>query len=193
MIRPLDLISPQYRDEQKKLHAHPRGFGGKGRKWTETVLWLVDYFGASSVLDYGCGQGSLATSLKAANRKGLRVEEYDPAIPGKDDSLTLLFADLVVCTDVLEHVEPDRLETVLAHLRLLARKAVFVVVNLHATDKTLSDGSNAHLLVKPMLWWQDRVQEAGFAFCDVPGMPMAQALTDRPEKQAKCWVAVLQP
>ncbi len=190
MIAPLDLISPAYREEQKILHARPEGYGGKGRKWAKTVEVLARVMGATSVLDYGCGQGSMAVALRAVGVPGLRVDEYDPAIPGKDR--LPVFADLVVCTDVLEHIEPDCLDTVLAHLNLLARKAIFLVVNLRETNKQLTDGRNAHLIIETAEWWQARLASAGLRASALPdAVPTATALVDRPEKQDKCWVALV--
>ncbi len=92
------------------------------------------------------------------------MREYDPAIEGKDGRP--VFADLVVCTDVLEHIEPDRLDNVLTHLRTLARRAVFVVINTQPSNKTLTDGRNAHLIVEPAVWWYERLQVAAFTVTD---------------------------
>lgn len=183
---PDDVISPDYVQMQRQLHARPNGYGGKGAKWAGTVLWLADQVRAASVLDYGCGQGSLARAL-AGSRVVCR--EYDPAIAGKDGRPA--FADLVVCTDVLEHIEPARLSAVLAHLASLARRAIFLVVNLRPANKTLADGRNAHLIQESPTWWAARVTDAGMRLLDLPGMPLAASLNA--EKQAKCWVAVVAP
>ena len=181
MIRQIDLISPRYLELQKALHAEP--YGEHGDKWGKTVEMLIRHHMATSVLDYGCGEGSLKRKLSGRNNTGLRVDEYDPAIPGKD--APPLFADLVVCTDVLEHVEPDRLENVLAHLRMLARKAVFLVVATVPTAKVLADGRNAHLIVRPAKWWRKRVQKAGFTLVRPPVVAR--------QKETHEWVTVLLP
>ncbi len=156
----LDLISPAYRAEQAVLHAATRGYGGKGDKWADAVLELAQRYDCGSVLDYGCGQGALARAILAREDRRLLVREYDPAIEGKDGRPS--FADLAVCTDVLEHVEPDRLMTVLAHLQSLARRAVFVVINTQPSNKTLTEGRNAHLIVESSAWWCERLIAAGF-------------------------------
>lgn len=178
------LITPAYREEQRQLHAAPRGYGQRGSKWADVVLFLIKEYEAWSVLDYGCGQGSLKTTLLTrAEPIGVRIDEYDPAITGKDGIPS--FADLVNCTDVLEHVEPECLDEVLRHLRLLARKAVFVVISTCETAKTLSDGRNAHLTVQPGEWWRAKVEAAGFTV--LPPPPCAR---DRSDKE---WTAVLLP
>lgn len=115
--------------------------------------------GAERVLDYGCGQGTLRTALKA---QGFApdVMEYDPAIKGKDGLPKP--AELVACTDVLEHVEPEKLPAVLAHLRRLTLKAAFLLIATRKANKTLPDRRNAHLIVRPADWWTAQVEAAGF-------------------------------
>lgn len=151
-----DLISPEYLTEQVRLHAAPRGYGGRGSKWATVVLELIREFGMTSVLDYGCGQGSLLRELVASGHligTDVGLSEYDPAIPGKDTPPTER-ADLVVCTDVLEHIESDRIHAVMTHLASLTGRAIFVVVSLVPTEKKLSDGRQAHILLRSVDWWK---------------------------------------
>lgn len=175
------MITPAYLETQKALHATPRGYGGKGDKWADAVVGLIDRFDAKSVLDYGCGQGSL---IKAVRQKtqGVELREYDPAIPGKDGQPAC--ADLVVCTDVLEHIEPVYLCAVIDHLKSLAREALFVVIATRPSNKTLTDGRNAHLIVQTAEWWEQTFVWEGFAVQpDPPMSPLA--------KPSREWVAVL--
>jgi hypothetical protein len=61
--------------------------------------------------------------------------------------------DLVVCSDVLEHIEPDCLGDVLRHLYDLTKKALFVDVACRPAKKVLADGRNAHLIQRdPSAW-----------------------------------------
>ncbi len=189
MIERHELISPGYLEQQRLLHCAPNGYGGKGAKWADAVVSLLEEFGATSVLDYGCGQGGLARELRSRQLAGLRIAEYDPAIKGKDSAPT--FADLLTCTDVLEHCEPARLGTVLAHLKLLARKAVFLVVALDESNKLLSDGRNAHLILESPEWWRNRVTAAEFNVREADDRLVPSHYT--PEKRAKRWIAVLEP
>lgn len=182
MIQMRDLISRPYREMQIELHARPNGYGGKGDKWAEAVAALVSRFGASSVLDYGCGEGRLKAALKPLCDVSVRIDEYDPAVPGKDGMPS--FADLVVCTDVLEHIEPERLSAVLTHLKQLARKAVFAVIATRPSGKTLTDGRNAHLILEQADWWEQRVRSAGFLLA--PDPPVSPS-----RKPSREWVAVL--
>lgn len=184
MIPDADRITPAYRAMQIAMHADPRGYGGKGQRWAKTVQYLAtQQFGPSlSVLDYGCGQGSLGRALAAS---GIAVRDYDPAIPGKDGPPQ--FADIVVCTDVLEHVEPAFLHQVLAHLRQLARRAVFVSVALHPAQKMLPDGRNAHLIIHSADWWEKTCWGVGLEKMDME-LPLPSKVSHE-----KHWIAVLSP
>jgi 2-polyprenyl-3-methyl-5-hydroxy-6-metoxy-1,4-benzoquinol methylase len=153
-------ITPAYLEEQKRLHADPRGYGGKGSKWAGQVAAIAFGCGAASILDYGCGQGSLMRALMAERiDRRWRLAEYDPAIPGKDGEP--MFADLVVCTDVLEHVEEQCLPHVLEDLAHLTRRQLFVVISTVETSKTLSDGRQAHITLHPRAWWIERFESVG--------------------------------
>jgi SAM-dependent methyltransferase len=187
------LISPAYQQEQIILHRRPNGYGGKGKKWATAVQAIAWTHDCASVLDYGCGEGSLVTYLQAVNRTdefGCKdfpprcpdFREYDPAIEGKDTLPEP--ADLVVCTDVLEHIEPEKLDAVLSHLKSLTKKVLFVVIATRPSGKTLTDGRNAHLILESSEWWHARMEAAGFIVQDHP--PTSPLL-----KPSREWVAVL--
>lgn len=182
MIQPGDVISPSYLALQVELHARPEGYGGKGHKWASGVRTLIARYGATSVLDYGCGQGALGEALRVNKPAWLRIDEYDPAVPMK--KRWPVFADLVVCTDMLEHAERDRLHVILAHLRILTRKALFVVVATRPSNKTMADGRNAHLIQESAEWWAETVTSAGFKIA--PDPPISPLI-----KPSREWVAVL--
>jgi 2-polyprenyl-3-methyl-5-hydroxy-6-metoxy-1,4-benzoquinol methylase len=55
-------------------------------------------------------------------------------------------ADLVVCTNVLEHIESDQVFAVVGRLVKLTRRALFVVVAL--------DGRPPHVLLRSVEWWR---------------------------------------
>jgi FkbM family methyltransferase len=141
------LISREYADLNTQLHQSRPDYGTSGRQWASKVADLAGQVGAATILDYGCGKQTLAAALP-----GLRVIGYDPAVPGLD--APPVPADLVVCTDVLEHVEPSFIDGVLDDLCRVTSKAAFVTVATRPAVKTLADGRNAHLTVQPLAWWR---------------------------------------
>lgn len=141
------LISDSYRALQADLHARFNyGHGGDA----EECAGIVRELQGSSVLDYGCGQGHLAHLLD-----GYEVEEYDPAIPGKESEPAK--ADIVVCADVLEHIEPELLGNVLLHLYALTRRHLVLIVATQPSKKIMADGRSAHLIVEGTDWWRSKL------------------------------------
>lgn len=142
-----DLISPEWRALNRQLHEERADFGSKIVKRRlralATILGREHY---ASVLDYGCGKGRLR------RRIGPIVRNYDPAMPqwsGEPEP-----ADLVVCWDVLEHIEPERLDAVLDHLRSLTLKQAFLIVATRPDgSKLMPDGRNPHLIIEDAEWW----------------------------------------
>ena len=144
------LISQRYRLLNQRLHADPQvKFGYKGADQAPIVQRLLVQYQCFDVLDYGAGKQTLSQVLKPM---GVVIRDFDPAIPSI--ATPPMPADLVVCSDVLEHVEPDFLENVLRHLQVLTRNILFIRVCLVAcTSKSLPDGSDPHRIIQPVEWW----------------------------------------
>lgn len=145
------LISPDYTEQNRLLHKQQELYGVIGSRWVGEATRICKEHGYTTVLDYGCGKGT----FKRAAPDWMTVYEYDPAVEGKE---TPFPAELVVCTDVLEHIEPEYLDSVLANIRELGERALFVI-SLSRSNKTLPDGRNAHLIIQPKDWWLDRIKE----------------------------------
>lgn len=150
------MISKTYKAMQKKMH-EAGGYGKHGDKWKHDVLAMYKKYHCTSALDYGAGQAKLSKKLP-----GLRIKCYDPCIDmfsAKPNP-----ADLVICTDVLEHIEPEFIEDVLTHIRQLTKKVFFCVIATRPAIKTLPDGRNAHILLRDRDWWIDALGRHSFAF-----------------------------
>ena len=157
------LATPQYRATLQERYKRP-GWGGSGyHHWIATATFARE-LGATSVLDYGCGRGKLRESLlEFSHLKD--IHEYDPGIVGKDALPSP--ADLVVATDVLEHIEPDLLSNVLYHFKHLARKGIYLVIATDKAKEVLPDGRNAHLIQRPGVWWIQQLRQHGLFPCKV--------------------------
>jgi hypothetical protein len=143
------LITDEYASLNEKLHQDNLAYGVGGGKHADTVLKLCERLKTTSVLDYGCGKGYLGKALP------FPIWEYDPAIEGKKDSPRP--ADIVVCTDVLEHIEPECLPAVIADLRRCTKQVGFFAVHTGPAQKFLADGRNAHLIQEGKAWWTEKL------------------------------------
>jgi hypothetical protein len=75
------LITPAYARENARLHTVDPTYGVEGHLWAYLISGIARMENCRSVLDYGCGKGTLAKALAGTD---LCVTEYDPAIPSKD-------------------------------------------------------------------------------------------------------------
>lgn len=145
------LISDAYRQLNEELYERNQYYGTSGYKRADSVNDIARNFSAKTVLDYGCGRGTLKTELEKIADLPYEIVEYDPAVVGKKSKP--LRADVVVCSDVLEHIEPECLYSVLDDINNIAKSAVFLVISTIPAMKTLSDGRNVHLIVETPGWW----------------------------------------
>jgi 2-polyprenyl-3-methyl-5-hydroxy-6-metoxy-1,4-benzoquinol methylase len=139
-------ITEEYIDLNTRLHEKFPSYGTSGKNWADAVAFLHKSFDFKEILDYGCGKQTLAAALPT-----LKIVGYDPAIPIVSERPVP--AELVVCGDVLEHIEPELLDEVILDLHMLSKKMTFIVLSTREAKKTLSDGRNAHLIVKSPVWW----------------------------------------
>lgn len=145
------LITDDYVKLNAELHESNSAYGTSGSMYTTDVLWVYANIGAQNILDYGAGKGLLRKSLPDS----LVVREYDPAI--ENIATRPEKADLVTCTDVLEHIEPECLAEVLEDINNLSMKGVFLSISCRPAKKFLSDGRNAHLIVEKPMWWLGKI------------------------------------
>ena len=145
------LISDDYRILNSKLHDENEKYGTSGHMRAKDVVSLCEKIGSWDVLDYGCGKGTLAKALT------FKIAEYDPCIAGKD--FTPNPADLVICSDVIEHIEPVSLDAVLLDLCRVIKRHGYFIIHTTAASKFLPDGRNAHLIQRSHEWWEWKISQ----------------------------------
>lgn len=179
-----DLISPEYREQNRLLHeselAVGRRWGDTGWTHAEEVLKFAEEIIAFNMIDYGCGHGMLKLEIEKRGYS-MEIDEYDPSVPGKDN-LPAYPRDLVVCTDVMEHVEEEKVLNVLSNIWDLSKRGVFFNISCKPAKAVLSDGRNAHVTVKPPEWWINKIKK----------FPWEIARTEIKKSSVKIWITHLQ-
>jgi FkbM family methyltransferase len=146
-----ELISPEYIQLNKKLHEDNPMYGMGGSKHADTILKLSKELKTTDILDYGAGKMMLQKSLP------FPIFNYDPCVP--EISATPRPADILVCTDVLEHIENDKLNFVLDDIRRCMKKVGYLVISTRKAVKTYANGSNTHSIVQGKDWWQKKLSK----------------------------------
>lgn len=142
-----DLIE-QYR----LLHQSKPDYGRSSERLLGAIQSHLEELGPiSSILDYGCGRSKTVDWLAKLNdAKSFR---YDPAI-AEFQQLPVDKADVVINTDVLEHVPEEALDPLLARISSISQNAYFQIATNEA-HTVLPNGENAHCTVRPKEWWRD--------------------------------------
>ena len=169
-----NLASSDYCNTLRQMHERET-WGDKGHTYKDEILAWFGQLGCATLLDYGSGKETLRLALAPA----IDVQCYDP---GTDRNALPSPADFIACTDVLEHIEPELINNVLAHICTLMRKGGYFSIALNADKRrTLPDGRNAHLLVKNSAWWLAKLQQHG----------LTVAKHDAGRKHLRAWLSVL--
>lgn len=146
------LISPEYRELNATKHKTSECYGTSGHKHVGIVAEISNVYGIKTILDYGCGKAELKNSFPPDRQDNIQC--YDPCI--EEYASRPNPAELVVCTDVMEHIEPEYLENVLADIASLTERYAYLNISLVEARKHLPDGRNAHLIVQPWQWWVEK-------------------------------------
>lgn len=144
-----------YSDEMRGLletmhESRPDMFNGASLQWhIEDIDNLMKKYSCETILDYGCGKAEFHPHYWNAAKYDLGHKPYNTKPEGT--------YDMVVSTDMLEHIEYDYLDNVLDEIYGYADKCVFLTISTRLAHKTLPDGRNAHIIVETPEWWMDRL------------------------------------
>jgi len=138
-----------YLEQAKLLHLNDKKWTGTTvRQYIPTINKLRKDYNLQTMLDYGCGKAQHHDLTWKATK-------YDPAIPEFNVKPIGTF-DLVISTDVLEHIPEENIDNIIADIFSYQGKWVFVSVCCREAREILPNGMNAHATVKPEDWWKDK-------------------------------------
>ena len=139
-----------YIELYQELHSKEDDYGTSGSNYFKEVCLVIDFLKPKTVLDYGCGKAVLLKQLEE-KYPDIKFYGYDPAIPERA-KMPVKQADLVINTDVLEHIPEDELPKIIKEISEISPHVFFGVH--HALAYTLlPNGENAHCTVKPVFWY----------------------------------------
>lgn len=149
------LISDDYRSMIEKVT--------KKQPWGGAVIGAVKHIhkyaldnNCKSILDYGSGKSDFLNTLnKEFPDNKFDVTQYEPA--RAEYSHDPQVCDMTVCVDVLEHVEPTKLDNVLQHINDRTNNIFYFKICLVPALSTFEDGSNLHLIIEDKEFWLNKL------------------------------------
>ncbi len=158
-------------DSYKVLHQEEGKFKGISLvPLVPTLMSLVKENNCKTLLDYGCGKAipydknrckevDLRHPIqKLCNLKSFDL--YDPAYE-KYSKLSKKKYDIVVCTDVLEHIAEQDIDYVLTEILSRSKKIVFLNISCQPALKHFKEGKfkgkNVHISVFDPSWWGHKI------------------------------------
>ena len=158
------LISNSYRKDIELIH-NDKLWGGSNTSKTKFIYEYALEHNCTSILDYGAGKSDFKISLDSSYpNHSFLVNEYEPGVPKlSHDPLT---SDMTVCLDVLEHIEPEKLDNVLEHINQKTSKIFYFSACLVPSHGSFPDGRNLHLIVEDETFWLDKLSKY-FTFKDL--------------------------
>ena len=162
----MDLISEGYLQCMREKHevdpeSKAPAWGQTGHRYAgKWVRGIIEEYDIKTALDYGCGKGTLSGFLPQ-----VEWTNYDPGVEEFSTFPTGQF-DMVVSSDVLEHIEPPYLDNVLDAMRSLTRDVLAADIPTEPTGNKLHTGpyrgSDEHLTVERAEWWAERFKHHDF-------------------------------
>ena len=142
-----------YIKQYELLYKIKKNYGKTSIKLYDVLEKIINDLNILSVLDYGCGKSKLLDLIK--KNKKIKIYRYDPAIK-KYSKLTKNKTDLVICTDVLQHVPLYDLDRVLKEIK---SKGIYILFYIKCTNhKTkLPNGTYANCTVYDKKWWLEKL------------------------------------
>ena len=158
-------------DSYKVLHQEEGKFKGISLvPLVPTLMSLVKENNCKTLLDYGCGKAipydknrCKEVDLRHPIQKLCNLKSFDLYDPAYEKYATLPDKkyDIVVCTDVLEHIAEQDIDYVLTEILSRSKKIVFLNISCQPALKHFKEGKfkgkNVHISVFDPSWWGHKI------------------------------------
>ena len=158
-------------DSYKIIHQEEGKFKGISLvPLVPTLMSLVKENDCKTLLDYGCGKAipydkdrCKEVDLRHPIQKLCNLKSFDLYDPAYEKYATLPNKkyDIVVCTDVLEHIAEQDIDYVLTEILSHSKKIVFLNISCQPALKHFKEGKfkgkNVHISVFDPSWWGHKI------------------------------------
>lgn len=123
------------------------------------------------ILDFGCGTGRASAYFASKGHDVFLIDFTDNCRDDEALCLPFLQWDLMnpcparapygFCTDVMEHIAPENVDTVIRNI-MSAAGTVFFQISTIPDSMGVLTGQQLHLTVRPHAWWKAVFERLGF-------------------------------
>jgi SAM-dependent methyltransferase len=156
--------------EYKNMHSDPKKYIGEFLiPHADNIKELIDIYQVGSILDYGSGKGNQYTvdKIHETHFNNIMPTLYDIGVDGIDVLPNDTF-DMVISTDVLEHIPEDLIPNALEEIYNRAKKCVYLAIcNTENTKSKFSNGEGVHLTCKKGIWWINKIKPHAKVFTKI--------------------------
>jgi hypothetical protein len=140
-------------------HHRSTPYGRSGRNRINIIAARLHPEVHTTVLDWGAGSQFMARALEDEDR-GFEITSYDAYVDGIDTPPEGTF-DVVITTDVLEHIPYEEIDEVLDEIiGYTGTRGIHYIPSFPA-QLVLPDGTNAHIIQENAEWWKDKFEQHG--------------------------------
>jgi len=140
-----------YIEQHRQLHLRSqKNFRGRALpQHIPSIDRLMGENNCHTILDYGCGKAECWPEY-------WQVTGYDPAHEPYAHKPEGPY-DMVICTDVMEHIPESATDHVLSEIFGYARHWVYLCICTRTSHRTLPAGGSVHVNVQSEEWWNQRL------------------------------------
>lgn len=156
---------------KKKLSGYENYHWMPTRSYPEAVT-IVENFDFNTAIDYAAAKGFLVHALRQLGKEAFGEDISDYAIENSHPRVRQYLskptdntADLIICKDVMEHIEENEVSTVLNFLYKKCLKNALFVIPLGDNDTFRIreyEVDVTHVTKKDEDWWIDKFRDSGF-------------------------------
>lgn len=180
---PAGFYDEEYFTAGTKSNYKPYGPGD----WADRLCRLIrEHLRPTSVLDVGCATGWVVRKLNAfVPAFGFDISQWaidhsvagDSIWQGSVDQPVWTAADLILCTEVAEHLTDEQAGILMGNAYTCGERMLMLIAT-HATD---GDVDTSHINFHPIEWWADLAQKYGWRVDD------ASSFNADPHSQKMGW------
>jgi 2-polyprenyl-3-methyl-5-hydroxy-6-metoxy-1,4-benzoquinol methylase len=128
---------------------------------------VVSEIKPDSVLDVGCGPGIYVQSLLSRSVAAIGIDSDERAdgatgVKREDLFVSSRSAELVLCLEVAEHIEPERSEELVVKMFSFVRPGGFLIWSAAHPGQ----GGVGHINCQAKEYWEELLTAVGFARCE---------------------------